>query len=413
MDSCRFSILICAIALCTTGVREGVCQPQRPRVLVSTREVRIMFPTEPGRVWSWPAREDSTYLVAYGWGATVPGMDGPRSLVLQVWTRSRSARRFADLRELVAAGQAAVCEPGMMITCRPGIDASVEGDRVVLALRDRQLIRTLFVMRPAKLRAWRPGPAVSSFAYDSIPVEYVSPMIAEPDAAVRAEAARRKRAYEDGISSISRFIQIRSDYRASRAWVAMDDSVALHVGEKHCTFDVCGATTISVPGARWTVDDSSLAEIRVGPAATGARAFIDGPGPVTRLVGRTPGRVTVRARIPSIPSDTLPSDTPPEHELALDVIVTLPIRAVTIEPRTSSVQVGEHVDFRLTVTDTSSRIVPGLPTELQVTGGAYPYSSNGPGPFAVLFDKPGPWRLVGRLGAHADTVDVTVTPRKP
>ena len=394
--------------------RVAAGQAQRTRVLASRRDVRIIFPSDTGRVWGWPPRDDSTYIVAYSWGASVSGMDGPRSLVLQVTMRDRGARSFASLRAVVAAGYAGVCEPGMILACKPGIDASVDGDRVVLTLRDRRIIETLFSLRPPSMRVWRPGPAVNRFLFDSVPVEYVSPMIPEPSAALRAEAARRQRAYEASISNVSRFIQIRSDYGRSPAWLAVGDSVALRIGEMQCTFDLCVGSTLSVPDASWTVDDSTLAQVRVGPPATGIRVHIEGPGPVVRLVGRAPGRTTVRARIPTLPSDTLPSRTPPAHELAHEVVVTLPIRRVTIEPRPASVQVGQSIEFRLNVTDTSGNAVTGLSAELQIAGGLCPRASSGSGPFAVLFDKPGVWLLIGRFGAHSDTVEVTaVLTRQP
>jgi hypothetical protein len=403
----RLAIMICSAA-CSTAVPRGAPGPaSRTRVLASQREVRVVFSPDTSRVWAWNEREDSSYAVAYGWGASLSGMDGPRSLVLQVTRRDRSARSFASLRDLVAAGYVGVCEPGMVLTCKPGVVASVDDNRVVLTLHNPQLVEQLFAMRPATVRVWKPGPALGTFSYDSVPVEYVSPLIPEPDRARRAEAARRKRAYETSVSNVGRGIQIRG-LGGALAWLTLGDSARLRVSESQCSYDLCRQSTISVRDPIWTVADSSVATLHVSPPSTGLRAWLDGPDSVHYLVARAPGRTTLRVRFSSLPSDTLPSRTPPPHDLVQDVVVTFPIRAVTIEPRTSSVQVGARVEFRLIVSDTSGRVIRGLPIELQITGGAYAQSSNGPGPFGVLFDKPGTWRLVGRLGSRADTVDVTV-----
>lgn len=402
-------IAIVAAGSCRTVPRATITPAVATRVLANRREVRLAFPTDPARAWGWPPRGDSGYVTAFAWGATVDGLDGPRSLVLTVPARGRAPRRFASLRELVAAGSASICAPGMIQACKPGIVASVDGSRVVLSLRDRPLIAQLFAMRPAALRVWRPGPGLGQFVFDSIAVEYVEPMIPEPDSALRAEAARRRRAYEASISWVSRHIDIDAASDQSSAWLAVGDSAHLRVGESQCHYDACSGTLVAAPDPRWTVDDPSVASVRVNPPATATRDIILlGSDSMYDLIGRAPGHTTLRVRFGTLPSDTLPSRTPAPHELRREIVVTLPIRRVTIEPRLSSVQVGQRVEFELIAIDTAGAELSGLPGQLVVDGGTYKYGGGARMP--VLFDRPGMWIVIGRLGPHADTIRVSVAP---
>jgi hypothetical protein len=404
----RWTVAVIAAAGCgTTAPRATIAPAVATRVLASRREVRVVFPSEPARAWGWPPRSDSSYAAAFAWGATVDGLDGPRSLVLTVPARAIASRQFASLRDVVAAGSASICAPGMIQACKGGVAASVEGSRVVLSLRDRRLIEQLFAMRPPVMRVWRPGPGPEQLLFDSVAVEYVEPMIPEPDAALRADAAHRRRAYEASIRSIMRYIYA-DGAQPGPIWVAVGDSARVHMGQLDCTYDACAGTSPAFTGATWSTEDSSVAALRAQPPRRGPRAWVD-PGPALYVEGRRPGRTQLHVDLPPSALDTVPSRAPPPRALAVDVVVTPRIGRFVIVPRGESAHVGDRIEFQLAVEDTTGAPLTGLPAELRVISPTDQRLGAFGSPSSVTFDRAGTWRIVARLGTHVDTVLVAVS----
>jgi hypothetical protein len=126
------------------------------RVLVSRRELRAVFAAETTHHWGWPRRDRSANSAHYAWVISVGEIDGPRELTFDVWQANDSARMFSSLKDVAAAGRAQLCKPGMVRQCSDvGMRAAVEGERVVLTLRDSATIMRLFAMRPATVNIYR------------------------------------------------------------------------------------------------------------------------------------------------------------------------------------------------------------------------------------------------------------------
>jgi hypothetical protein len=392
-----------AAALASSAV--GQLPPSR--VLVNRREVKVVFPPDIGRVWGWPAREDSTYVVPYAWGMSVSSMDGPRSLVFSVANRGRTARRFSSLRDLVAAGEGGVCRPGMIMACKPGVTAGVERDHIVLALRNRPIIEQLFAMRPATVQVWRPGTTSESHVSDSVVVEYVAPAIPLPDSVLREEARRRTRAYEASIRSIMRYAYAEGS-RSGPIWVALGDSVRIRLSQLDCTYDVCVGTSPTLAGASWNTDDSSIAAPRAHSPPSGIQGWLD-PGPALYVAGRRPGRTRLHIDLPPSALDTAPSRAPPQRALLLDVVVTPPVGRFAIAPRPGTVQLGDTIEFRLDAADSTGAPLTNLPAELRVISPIDQRLGTFDGLTSVTFDRAGSWRIVAKLGSHVDTVIVAVS----
>ena len=166
----RPAIVISALALQAPAATVSV---EPVRVIVSRREVRVVFPTDSARAWGWSDRKDPDYFPAYVWGIGVDGMDGPRFLDARVDRQQDEARNFPSLEQLVAAARAELCLPGMMARCdSSGTRVSVEDGRVVLTLRDSARIARLFGLRPALVSAWLHRPEDhEALAHDSARVD--------------------------------------------------------------------------------------------------------------------------------------------------------------------------------------------------------------------------------------------------
>jgi hypothetical protein len=132
--------------LASPAARRDVPLPA-PSVRVSRTEVRLTFPTDTTRGFGWSDRTDPDYRAAYSWAAVIEGMDGTRSLRLDVVRayNDSSAREFPSLAALVAAGEPMLCSTGMILgDCqRKSVRAWAEGDRVEISLRDRAAIHRM------------------------------------------------------------------------------------------------------------------------------------------------------------------------------------------------------------------------------------------------------------------------------
>jgi hypothetical protein len=390
--------------------RPRATTPEPVRVLVSRREVRVVFPRDTARAWGWSERQDPKYVPLYAWSVTVEGMDGPRQLALMARRRGTEARDFPSLEHLVRAAQAERCEGGMIARCSDsGMRATVEGKRVVLSLRDSAQIVRLFGMRPEIVTAWRQRPEEEgNLSPESVRVEYVAPELPVPDAAARAEAARARRRYEESVQTITRSIA-GGGSSWGPLWLVVGDSAAVHIEETRCMHDACHSSFAPVHGSVWTVLDPGVA--RVGPAAPRAGDVVHMSPRETRYVkALRPGRAVLRVRGVTGPSDTAASSRPPARELERAVIVTRPIGRVTIVPRPVTVRVREPVTLRVRVVDRDGREIRGVPARLEVLDGDARQVLDASGPVRLVLTSPGRTRIVGRAGAHADTVTVTVAP---
>jgi alpha-tubulin suppressor-like RCC1 family protein len=398
--------------LASPAARRDVPLPA-PSVRVSRTEVRLTFPTDTTRGFGWSDRTDPDYRAAYSWAAVIEGMDGTRSLrldVVRAYTDS-SAREFPALAALVAAGEPMLCSTGMMLgDCqRKSVRAWAEGDRVEISLRDRAAITRLFGMRPAFVRLWhvRPDETVE-YTSDSVRVAYVAPRIPAPDSATRADAARSRRKFESSIHWISRYIDGGSDpWRP--LWLVVADSLPLRIAEQRCTYDVCSIGPEPVADSGWTIGDTSVAELRLPvPDTSSGSVELRYGAPTRRYVkARRPGRTTIRVVGLRGASDTAASQKPPEREITREVVVTRAVRRLHIESSTDTVVARTPVEVLVRAFDEKGAEIPGIPLGLTVIGDAG-YQATSSEAMTVSFMKAGPGRIAVSLRGMVDTLRFTV-----
>lgn len=393
---------------------EPVAAPEGAvRILVSRSEIRAIFPRDTARSWGWDAPQDRDYLPRYAWSIGFDGMDGPRSLELTADGRRNGVvtpRRFGSLDELVAAGYVGLCRQGMIADCRgSGTAAWVENGSVVLALRDSAVIARLLGLRPERLAVGMGRPGIYRYTPPDIAVvEYVDPQIPEPDSALRAEAARSRRANEAADTRIGRHLHATPESDGV-VWVATGDSTAFLVTESFCQSDVCRSLRAELSAAGWTAADSSIVELRpyVNPRRPPSRT------PMITAVGRRAGETRVRVHGLSGPSDTMPNSTPLPRELERAIRVTEPVGSVRLSPRVREARADEPVVLRGEVRDTRGRAIEGVP--FRVDFGMTPRVQEtrfGPAPVQLSFDRAGRYTVVASFGGRADTLVVDVLPRR-
>jgi len=377
------------------------------RVLVSAREVRVIFAPDTSRTWGWAAPGRVDRGSQYYWGAYMDGIDGPRSLTLRVGGGGDSTTRaFANLRALVASGEPGLCTGGMIMHCDPlGTLASVDGNRVVLTLRKPETITRLFGLRPDSVGVERARPEDDWRPPVRVQVQYVSPQIPTPDAAFRAEAAKAKRRYVASINWISRSIaggQSGSD----AIWIGAGDSIPVNVSEMRCTHDVCSGSSSDMPGV-WSVDDSSVARLHRVKPDPDAGAF-SSVRPSRYLVAGVRGRTTVRVRLAESTADTMPFREPPARTLERPVVVTNPAARVEISARSDTIRLGDPLDLRVRVLDRDGQAIDGAPVQVRYEDGGSAYAGMSTGTLRLELQRPGPRFIVASFGKMADTVRVTV-----
>jgi hypothetical protein len=389
--------------IASTGKRDSL----RARVRVSRRELRAEFHTDDMRGWGWPAGR-SGYASRYSWSLRVAGMDGPRTLLVILESYEPGAREFSSLAELIAAARAIHCSDGMLGDCDiSGISATTDGDAVVLVLRDSARIARLFGMRPAFVQAWEKRPESDRSSSDSVRVEYVEPMLPEPDAAMRADAAQSLRRHEERISRVSRFIDASGDH-GTALWLVVGDSMGVYVNESHCKYDSCYVGAYPSPtDSGWSVTDPTIA--RLQPLVPdSARGFgLDAYDARWVLKALRPGRTSLRVHGVHSASDSAASARPPQHVLERDVLVTRPIGRIEITPRPDTV--GAHRPLVLTtrVVDIDGQPIADVPVTISVQdSGNYGSLSLTPTPITLI--SKGRKRIVASTRRHADTLTVTV-----
>jgi hypothetical protein len=380
------------------------------RVLVSRRQVRVVFPRHTARTWGWPAQKDEGNYSSYVWGIIVGGMDGPRILWVRLDSRTNEARRFPSLERLIAAARAQRCLPGMVAQCTDSsMRASVEHGRVVFTLRDSAQIARLFGMRPVFVRAWQQSPGDQDrYSSDSVRVQYIAPDIPPPTAATRQDAARSQRRYEASISTVLRFLDGGDPFRP--LWLVIGDSEAVSVGEMYCRYDSCSSGGYAaVHDSGWTILDSAIARLQpVQRDSTGNIEILIRGNERKYVKALRPGRTVLRVRGLHGPSDTAASSTPPARQIEREIIVAPPIDRVEIVPRPDSVHVLETFTLGVRVLDRDGREVNGLPWQLEVLDGEDRGIRIGPEPQSIMFSAPGRRRISARLGPHSDTLSVMV-----
>jgi len=406
----RFAVSTLVVAM---ALRSGEQQPRgldATRVTVSRREIRVLFPAETTHRWGWPGRSAGANSASYAWIVSVDGIDGPRSLMLDLWQTDDRARSFSSLKDVVAAGRAQLCSPGMVQQCHDiGMRADVQGARVVLTLRDSAVIAQLFSMRPATVNVYRGRPSASDRP-GMVRAEYVAPQIPMPDSAFRADVARRRRQYQASVNTIRRSIGAGSEFRDSTILLETGDSTVLTLNEMHCSFDACGGFSIGVPDSSWALDDTTIAAIRrPGPVSTGGMLVYSSVGPY--LVGRRPGTTTIRVRDIHSAADTMPSRDPVPSSLQRVLRVLPRLARIEILPRPDTVQAGATVEFRTRVIDRAGQEVTGLLTEWRTQ--TKPYAQIGlQASRSVRFDSTGTAIVAARVGHRIDSLVVVVVPRR-
>ena len=399
-----------ARATSAAGQSATSAAPDSIRVIVSRRVARVIFPRDDAGAWGWSALTDREYLPSYLWSVQLDGADGPRSMRLLIGRRDSSAKRFPSLDSLVRTGTPELCTPGMIANCTSdGMSALVEDRHVVLVLRDSAAIARLFGLRPATMEGVQSRPA------DTLPVatrrvtaEYVEPQIALPDAKAFADARATRRRFEESISWISRRIDARDAHSGAALWVVVGDSIPVQVQESRCHYDSCIVTNLPVPDTLFTIGDSGVAEVR-GSSSLRSRLALFGAS--AQLVGRRPGRTSLRIALPPFASDTAPSREPPGRTLTREVVVTRPLRRIAFVPNPDSVRVGTPISARLMAVDDQGRRYENPPAQLSMSDGARSFETVTTDSIPrVAFSTPGTRTIVAKWGVLTDTLTIRVLP---
>jgi hypothetical protein len=237
-------------------------------------------------------------------------------------------------------------------------------------------------------------------------VEYVAPLIPEPDAATRADAVRSQRRFEASINRIARFIAGGPSGRG--LWLVVGDSVSLRANESHCTYDMCIEVYPSrIADSGWSVDDSRIARLQAPVPDSGSK-LRNYSRTERYLKALRPGMTYVRVHGVHGPSDTAASSPPPARELQRAVLVTLPVGRVAITQRPDTVVVNGILTLTARAFDVEGRSVEDVPVTLEVEGEGTIYVSRSEMPTTVAVRTRGLKRIVARAGQHADTLTVTV-----
>jgi hypothetical protein len=285
--------------------------------------------------------------------------------------------------------------------------ASVEGGRVILVLRDSVMIGRFFRLRPTYVNSFHETPydTAHSTRFDTTRVEYLAPAIRAAEPALE----RRRREANENWSQRELHVTGREEFGA--LWLTVGDTASVLVTKSRCSRNVCQERRESMPAKGWSVDESTVAELRAH-AVGDAEALVGFPGsPPFYLRAMQPGRTIVRLR--GLPRDTLDLllGRKQERDLERVVFVTRPIMRVELMPRRDTVRVGEKLEFRLRATDVTQEVIEFAPSRMTLDDGETTQLHTGPQQLRVVFQKPGVRTLIGRLGVHADTLRITVLPK--
>lgn len=278
------------------------------RVLVSMREMRVIFPGDTATRWGWSDRRESSYYARYTWRVLIDGMAGERTLVFSTGRTDDGPAEYMSLHRLLERGRSLMCfNSAKAFGCGSGhTRASAVNGRVVLSMRDTATIRSLFALRPRFVRTAfaRPGEP-EPYGGDSVAVEYVAPEIPVPSAATLAEAERLRR--EASTPDRWTYRTLTGADRPLR--LAVGDSADLGIGETRCVADVCMSSDFEQRTA-WTVGDTTIAGLRTVssdslriermPRSPDIEPVLVIRSPATSgvVTARRPGRTTLRVSLP-------------------------------------------------------------------------------------------------------------------
>jgi len=387
---------------------------ERVRVQVSRREMRVTFPPDTAHSWGWIPRDWDRFYRSYLWGVGIFDEKGSWNVGVSIGRpKDSTALTFSSLRDLVAAQAPHVCGgeddygPTPMILCYDDkATASVEGGRVTLVLRDSAMIEGFFRVRPTYVNSFHETPydTAQRTRFDTTRVEYIAPQIPAAEPALE----RRRREANENWSQRELHVAGREEFGA--IWLTVGDTASLLMTKSRCSANVCRERRESMPAKGWSVDESTVAELRAH-AVGDAEARVGFPGsPPFYLRAMQPGRTIVRLR--GLPRDTLDLllGRKQERELQRVVFVTRPIVRVALMPRRDTVRVGEKLEFRLRAIDVTQEVIEFAPSRVTLDDGETIQHHAGPEQLRVTFQKPGVRTLIGRLGVHADTLRLTVLP---
>ena len=420
----NFVVAVC----CVLALQELACarvprtdpgiDRDRPNVHVSRHELRIVFPRDTARRWGWSGPPEPGYYVPrYTWQMGIDAIEGPRDIRFDV-TDASFPREFRSLRDLLSTARGQICSYGMMTICgKTRMTGTVEHGRTVLTLRDSALISWLFALRPTTVSLSRDRRETNeSFAWDSVPIEYVVPSVRPLDSATRAAAlyARRR-------ESLARYSVRR------RIWGGRgtSDHVSLIVGDSLplLLLEVARLEDLTLNGQRdltdsgWTVLDPRIAQLlKPSPGMESARetasggtdVVVAGFGPPRMYIkALRPGSTTIRVRGVHGRDDAVFDSSLPSGVLESEVVVTRPPHRLEITPRPDTLRVGQNLLARVRVYDATGEFSERVPVQLVCTGCTDSYY-DGTHPSHIWSNEPGGMTIVARLNGLADTLSVVV-----
>jgi hypothetical protein len=287
----------------------------RTRVIASRHEVRVILPLLDLSEWRGP--RDTARFWGSSVGVQVEGLRHTKAIQLRVEEERRPVNA-ASLTQLRRAATAALCEPqGMMVLCLDHfVRMSEAGGRIVLTLRDTAEIADLFALRPKMVQV--SGNTLRRMWSDSVPVEYVHPQLPEPTA---ADFAEFKRVRFEIAKSQRRFMRRIGAAGSRELSVAVGDSLEIDVWESRCAIDSCTGSQMPRRPVRWSVDDTSVAVLRVREAVGVRERMMSHDDFIVQIIGVAPGVTTIRAGNLSSYTDTIPAAEPPPKSVEARVRV--------------------------------------------------------------------------------------------
>lgn len=403
----RFALALFALGAAVPAAAQPTAADEDARVVVSRREVRVVFPPEPAGPWRWTARDLARNEATFSWTMELDSaVGGPGSMSLTFESRERADGVIHTLAELVDTAWTSVCGGGMVNPCTFHLPtARVEDGRVVLVLRDSAEIARLFGLRPSHVRVRREHLARAHLAHDSVRVEYVEPAIPVPDAALRAHAARATREYEASVNTYARRISAWMDNDdLPTLWMWVGDTITVFANETHCHYDYCSMPGPMEKRGAWTVEDTSVA--RLLPVST--------PGhPFRRIVAVEQGSTRVTVTGLGSPADTLPGGDSLPGKVTREILVRQRPARVELSASDTVVAAGETVTIHAAAFDGHGRVVEGAPVRMEAPMGIQTRVHTGPEPLLFAASAPGRYEVRASLASATATLVITVQSLPP
>jgi hypothetical protein len=401
---------------------------ERPRVRVSGRELRIVFPRDTARHWGWSAPLQPGFTPRYSWRMEVDAIEGPRDLRFDV-SSVPLPRAFISLHDLLSAGRGHSCSYGMATTCgETRMTGTAEHGRPVLTLRDSALISRLFALRPMSVRVSLDRPGEQSITWDSVRIEYIAPSVRPLDSATRAAALRARRRESLERFNVRRWIAGGGGI-GEHMWLTVGDSAPLWLRESEARYDLISEGQRDLTDSGWVVLDPRIAQLKPSSDAASTRErhdSADGDGyvavvsygpPRMYVKALRPGSTTIRVRgVHGRLDAALESEVSP-GVLERDVVVVRPPHRLEITPRPETLRVGQYLEARVRVYDALGESTDRVPVDLVCMGCAGSYYDggwltrdyyDGERPSHLWSNEPGRMTVVARLNGLADTLSLVV-----